>query len=211
MWKVSIDGNRRGKIAELLFIGVVLLFMFLPELITKSDLLKTEMNKHYYINLRNKYHPRNLNLIFILESPPVSGKYFYDVTGKKIEPLFSGMMKLLGYIPADKKDGLEFFKKMGYLLIDATYKQVNKLKGKMRNDTILADYKNLISDLKSINPNKNIPIILVKANICKILDKRLSEEGFNIANKGAVIPFPSHGQQKRFHSKALEILSELRL
>ena len=166
-------------------------------------------NKDYYLNLRHKYHPKVLKLIFILESPPVSGKYFYDPTGKTTEPLFSAMMRLLGYIPADKKDGLEFFKEKGYLIIDATYKQVNKLKGKMRDDTILADYKNLLSDLNSINPDKNIPIILVKSNICKILEGRLSSDGFDIINRGTAIPFPSHGQQKRFHSAALEILNGL--
>ena len=132
------------------------------------NFLSGNMNKRYYLNLRNKYHPKELNLIFILESPPVSGKYFYDETGKTTEPLFSGMMKLLGYSPADKKDGLEFFKSKGYLLVDATYKQVNRLKGKKRDDTILSDYINLLSDLKAISPDKNIPIILVKANICKI-------------------------------------------
>lgn len=169
------------------------------------------MNKKYYLNLRNKYHPRNLKLIFILESPPVSGKYFYDETGKVTEPLFSAMMKLLGYSPTDKRDGLEFFRRNGYLIVDATYKQVNRLKGKIRDDTILSDYKNQISDLKAVNPQKTIPIILVKANICKLLKDRLSTEGYNIANNGAIIPFPSNGQQNRFHSKALEILSRLRL
>ena len=169
------------------------------------------MVRTYYLNLRNKYHPSVINLIFILESPPVSGKYFYDQTGKTTEPLFNAMMKLLGYSPADKKDGLEFFKEKGYLIIDATYKQVNKLKGKMRDVTILADYKNLISDLNSINPDKNIPIILVKANICKILEDRLLSDGFDIINKGTAIPFPSHGQQKRFHSTALEILNGLNI
>ena len=90
------------------------------------------IDREYYIKLRNKHHPSNLKLIFLLESPPVSGKYFYDVTGKTTEPLFSAMMKFLSYSPTDKKDGLEHFKSNGFFLVDATYKQVNKLKGKIR-------------------------------------------------------------------------------
>jgi hypothetical protein len=41
-------------------------------------------------------------------------------------------MKLLDYEPSEKKDGLEYFKSKGYLLVDATYKQVNELKGKAK-------------------------------------------------------------------------------
>lgn len=164
------------------------------------------MEKNYYINLRNKYHPEKLNLIFLLESPPISGKYFYDESGKTTEPLFSAIMKLLDHKPVDKKDGLEFFKSNGYIIVDATYKQVNELKGKQRDYTIMSDSDNLVSDLQNICPDKDTPILIVKANIFKIFDERLSKRGFNILNKGLVVPFPSHGHQNRFHSIASSIL-----
>jgi hypothetical protein len=148
-----------------------------------------------------------LNLIFLLESPPVSGKYFYDESGKTTEPLFSAFMKLLSYSPTDKRDGLEHFKNEGYLLVNATYKQVNKLKGKIRDYTILSDYNRLLYDLVNMCQEKNVPIILVKANICRMFDERLTERGFNILNKGVVIPFPSHGQQKKFYLNMSKVLS----
>jgi hypothetical protein len=165
------------------------------------------MNRNYYINLRNKYHPDKLNLIFLSESPPVSGKYFYDESGETIEPLFSAFMKLLSYSYTNKRDGLEHFKNRGALLIYATYKQVDKLKGKIRDYTILSDYNRLLYDLVNMCQEKNVPIILVKANICRMFDERLTERGFNILNKGVIIPFPSHGQQKRFHSEMQKVLS----
>ena len=165
------------------------------------------MNRNYYIQIRNRYHPEKVKLIFLLESPPISGKYFYDTEGKISEPLFSALMKLLDYQPDDKEDGLQFFKSKCYLLVDATYKQVNKLTGKERDKTILSDYDYLISDLESISPDKKVPIIIVKANVCKLLDQRLSEKGFNIINKGTIIPFPSHGQQNKFQIEALKIMS----
>ena len=165
------------------------------------------MNRDYYLRLRKRYLPSKLNLLFILESPPVSGKYFYDETGKTTEPFFRAFMKLLSYSPTDKKDGLEYFKSNGYLIIDATYKQVNKLKGKIRDYTILSDYNRLIDDIENMCPEKNVPIILVKANICRMFDERLTERGFNILNKGVVIPFPSSGQQKRFHLEMSKVLA----
>jgi hypothetical protein len=163
-------------------------------------------DKDHYIQLRNKYHPNKLKIVFLLESPPVSGKYFYDRTGKITEPLFSALMKLLNYRPTDKKDGLEFFMNKGCLVVDATYKQVNRLKGKERDITIIYDFDNLVNDLEKICPDKDTAILLVKANVCKLFDERLTTIGFNIINKGIVIPFPSHGQQKRFHAIATEIL-----
>jgi hypothetical protein len=143
----------------------------------------------------------------MLESPPVSGKYFYDETGKISEPLFSAFMKLLSYSPTDKKDGLKHFKNEGFFLVNATYKQVNKLRGKIRDYTILSDYNRLIDELETLCLNKNVPIILVKANICRMFDERLTERGFNILNKGVVIPFPSHGQQQRFYLNMSKVLS----
>ena len=164
------------------------------------------MKKEYYLNLRNKYLIEKPKLIFILESPPASGKYFYDETGKTSEPLFNELMKALDYEPVDKKDGLNFFKNKGYFLVDSTYKPVNRMKGKERDNTILADFSELIVDLEGINPAKKTPIILVKVNVCKLLESRLLSKGFIVLNKGNVVPFPSTGQQKRFQAEICNML-----
>ena len=150
------------------------------------------MNKEYYIKLRNKYLPESLKLVFILESPPASGKYFYDETGLSTEPLFNELMKVLRYKPINKKDGLEFFKSQGFFLVDSTYKPVNKMKEKEKENTIFSDFNNLVDDLKNINLN-NFPLILIKANICRLLEDKLKLKVFNVLNKGLVIPFPSSG------------------
>ena len=164
------------------------------------------MAKEYYINLRNKYLPEQLRLVFILESPPVSGKYFYDETGSTTEPLFSAMMKALHYNPLNKKDGLEFFKNQGFFLVDSTYRTVNKMKDKEREATILSDFENLVDDLEDINAN-NVHLILVKANICRLFEDKLKQKGFDVLNEGIMVPFPSSGQQKRFHAEIKKLLA----
>ena len=55
-----------------------------------------------YLEYRNKYKPENILAIFVLESPPKSGKYFYNNEGDISEPLFKAMMKLIGFEPEDK-------------------------------------------------------------------------------------------------------------
>lgn len=166
------------------------------------------MNKEYYIDLRNKYRPDNLVTIFVLESPPASGKYFYDESGRVTEPLFKGLMKALGYKALNKQDGLLLFSDKGLFLVDATYQPVNEMKGKLRNDTILSDFKNLVADLNNLSPQKKVPLILVKANICRLLESKLTAEGFEVLNGGIVVPFPSTGQQSRFHDQIGKVLRQ---
>ena len=112
------------------------------------------------------------------------------------------MMKLMGYIPVDKVDGLREFRDRGYVIVDASYRPVNDLgEGKSRDDRILGEYPSLLHDLKALNPDKTIPLILVKANICKLLELPLRNDGFVVANSGILIPFPASGQQNRFRER----------
>ncbi len=84
--------------------------------ITRSD----------YILLRDRYLPSTRKVVFVLESPPISGRYFYNPDGSVSEPLFLAMMKdVLEIIPATKGEGLQEFANRGYLLVDATYTPVN--------------------------------------------------------------------------------------
>ncbi len=146
------------------------------------------MNEEYYFSLRNKFRPKNIEMVFILESPPASGKYFYDENGGVSDPLFSAMMKLLDFNPQSKRDGLIYFAESGHFLVDTTYEPVNKLKGKIRENTILKNFENLVTDLKKLGALEQIKIILVKANICRLLEPRLLSRGFNVgaADKAAI-------------------------
>lgn len=158
------------------------------------------MRPEDYKKLRDKYKPKVFKRVFILESPPVSGLYFYNPDGKITESLFSAMMKyVLKYEPENKQDGLEKFKKSGYFLVDAIYEPVNKIKSKsLKDKKIVNNYFKLSEDLKNIIKNKKIALILIKRNICIKLEDPLINDGFQVKNKGVVIPFPSHGNQKRF-------------
>ncbi len=168
--------------------------------------------KNYYINLRNRFFPKDLKAIFVLESPPASGRYFYNPDGRTGEPLFSAMMRsVLGLDPhsAAKAEGLRKFQEAGYLVVDAAYIPVNKMDDKERDRVILENLGNLVEDLREQMRKAgkdSAPVILVKANICRLLESRLLERGFRVANQGSVIPFPSNGQQKVFERKIQELI-----
>lgn len=150
--------------------------------------------------------PDPLSVVFVLESPPQSEKYFYDTEGKTTEPLFSAMMKVIKYPPKDKLTGLIKFKNLGFIIVDTCYKPVNHLGRSQRKKMLLSCEGSLVKDLQGLIQNKKTPLILVKVNICRLLETRLKDRGFNIINNGVEVPFPSNGWQKEFQKKIVQLL-----
>jgi hypothetical protein len=89
-------------------------------------------HRDYYFSFRKKYEPEQLKLIVVAESPPVSGLYFYNPLGKISEPLFAAFMQHIAFSPLNKEEGLVQLRLRGWLLVDATYEQVDKGKGEMK-------------------------------------------------------------------------------
>jgi hypothetical protein len=168
--------------------------------------------KSHYHKLRNQYRPTHIELVFVLESPPASGKYFYDPEGATTEPLFSATMKIIGKNPATKDEGLTAFQAKGLLLMDATYQPVNEIKNqRKRNQAILKALPELIDDLNRTLPNRRTRLVLVKANICRLLEARLPDKGFNVLNDGTILPFPSRGHQGIFHERLQQLFKEKKI
>jgi hypothetical protein len=164
------------------------------------------MNRQYYLRLREVYRPASIKVIFILESPPCSGKYFYDPNGKTGEPLFSAMMKLLNAKPHTKAEGLKLFQEAGYILVDATYRPVNHLIKSQKKEIILDDYRPLVDDLCDLTTLNNPKIILATANIFHLLEKKLLDDKFDVINNGEVIKYPGRWQ-KEFKEKVAFLIS----
>jgi hypothetical protein len=166
------------------------------------------LSRTEYMRLRAPYLPQHRKIVFVLESPPKSGLYFYNPDGRVSEPLFSAMMKdVIDIKPKSKEEGLCEFANRGLLLIDATYTPVNHdhLTLGERNKLILEDLPVLIEELRRfVGPTTGV--VLIKANVCALFDPILTTQGFPILNRGRVIPFPSNGQQNRFRGAVREVL-----
>ena len=156
-------------------------------------------SQDYYKKLRAKYTPDNIRVIFLLESPPASGKYFYDPNGKTNELLFSAMMDHIKFKPSDKESGLNKFKELGYVVVDSIYEPVNKIKDKkIRNKQIVMNIPNLINDLESLKSPRT-KIVLIKRNINLIFNNVLDSIGYRVIN--LEIPFPDVFHRKEFLNK----------
>ncbi|WP_257167381.1 hypothetical protein [Bradyrhizobium sp. SRS-191] len=168
--------------------------------------------RDYYLGLRRRYEPSVVELIIVAESPPASGKYFYDPSGSIAEPLFAAFMRQIGIVPVRKEAGLREFQSKGWVLVDATYQQVDKLPqdaAQDRNALIEGDYSLLVADLASLMSDRGVPLILIKANVCRILEPRLTKDGFNVVNAGRLVYFPSTGQQKKFEQQFASVLKSV--
>jgi hypothetical protein len=51
-------------------------------------------------------------------------------------------------------------------------------------------------------------MILVKANICKLLQQKLLLDGFNVINDGLIVPFPAFGHQNKFCERIKLLLAK---
>jgi hypothetical protein len=147
-----------------------------------------------------------MKLVVIAESPPASGRYFYDATGAPSEPLFAALMRQLGLFRVTKEDGLREFQRNGWVLVDATYEPVNQLTCSSRDKIIDRDYPLLRDDLLKLAPDRSTPLVLIKTNVCRILEPKLGRDGFNVLNRQQIIPFPSNGWQKTFSKQFGAIL-----
>ena len=72
------------------------------------------------------------------------------------------------------------------------------------------DYLELCGDLKRLLAARwrDIPLILIKANVCRLLEPKLTENGFNVLNKCRIVYFPASGKQRDFDRQFREIVPQ---
>jgi hypothetical protein len=169
------------------------------------------MQTSYYHLLRRQFEPTDAKLLIIAESPPASGLYFYDPTGRVGEPIFAAFMEQLGVKPAEKSAGLREMQQRGWLLIDATYEPIDKKfksRDPCRDAVLIRDYEVLKQDIAAVSGGRKVPIILIKENVCRVLDPLLSADGFNVLNRGRKVYLPINGNQGHFRQQFPALLAE---
>lgn len=161
--------------------------------------------KAHYAKARNRYKPRQISMVLIVEGPPDSlDRYFYFEDVKKHDSLFLEIMGVLypeqkkRYLASGrdsilKEELLESFMEDGYWLIDLSEVPCSLV------DVPLEDYVPSLVERLENQIDKQTPIILIKANIYDLLYTLLVEKGYNVCNER--IPFPGSGQQGVFREK----------
>jgi hypothetical protein len=178
-------------ILPIVFILVVAVIAWAKWPRDQDDSASGSLARDRYISLRKRYQPHAPKLVIVTESPPVSGLYFYDATRTTNDPLFAAMMRQLAFRPVTKDEGLRELQQRGWVLVDATYEPVDVLSASHRDEVIGRDYRLLCDDLAALMADRSVPVVLIKANVCRILEPKLAKDGFRVLNRGRVIHFPS--------------------
>lgn len=167
------------------------------------------MHREAYRDMRRPYVPAigNRKAIFIFESPPMNGDYFYNpIKSRNADQLFHAMMwSTLGLRQQEKHFGLCQFRDAGYLLLDATYTPVNDESAKKsvriaRAKLQIAKDFDALSDELAAYAEPETKIIIVMRHVCEVLLPKLLNKEFKIMNTyGNPIPYPLWGRnQARF-------------
>jgi len=183
------------------------------------------MTKNDYTKMRHDFEPHRPKVIFVAESPSGSNTYFYNSERDKNGDLFKAMMNdVLEYPYTSKEDGLKAFQAAGFLLIDATYTEVNNMEKEERENTIRSDFGKLVEDLEcygASEPGVGIVILMCRLhrlrfyeepnNLKKWLnfEQRLAaaNEKFTVLNSGTEVHFPNRPEnKKRFRKNVRAIL-----
>ena len=90
-------------------------------------------------------------------------------------------------------------------------KPVNKLSDVNRDGVIAQDYPLLRDDLMNLMPDRSIPLVSIEANVCRILEPKLTKDGFNVLNGGRVIYFPVAGGGRSLNNSLVPSLKLLEI
>lgn len=138
-------------------------------------------------DIRESYRPKVIRLLFIGESPPANGSFFYLGNSNLYRHTQQAFADAFGRTFDDGHNFLRFFKEQECYLDDLCNKPVNQIKGKaMRRQMRRDSQQSLAERITSYQPEA---IVVVMKAISKDV-----EEALRIADSPlkpiAVLPFP---------------------
>lgn len=151
---------------------------------------------------REKYRPERVKVLFISESPTsrmIDGRYVYfyfpGVPAKSHWLYRYTMEAVYGSVDLSRprEEYLQRFCDDGYYLLDAARCPVNDHSKQSKKNAIKScSSLYLLPEIKQLQPSA---ILLIKANVYRMLRQWLVDEGFRVLND-RFIPFPSNGWQR---------------
>lgn len=149
--------------------------------------------------LRLKYKPEIVRTLFIGESAPAGGKFFY---------LENSDLYKSTKIAFDRKFNMNFnpetFKHMGYWLYDICDSPVNHIKDKKaRIAARLNGVDRLIETIEDLKPER---IIVVMIALKSTFNRQIEAIGYHEGQNAYYLPFPSRPEHKRRYETELEAL-----
>lgn len=152
--------------------------------------------------IRTHYRPDRIRILFVGESPPASGKFFYYGNSQ----MARNMRRVLGRLLLnDPKDFLARFKASGCYLDDLVLMPVNKSSNAHRMQARRKAIPDLAQRIEEYQPI--VVVALLKA-IERDVREALAQSG--VGAQFQATHFPGNGQQGKFEMDIRKILPALK-
>ena len=152
---------------------------------------------------RRQYRPEKVQVLFVGESRPSSGRFFYDANSG----LFRHTKHAFGEVYTDRAsmsgpEFLEFFRSLGCYLEDLCLEPVNNLPPEERNAKRAAYVRSLSGRIQTATPEA---VVTVMCEIKSYVDRALAEAELGLAPKTYCLPFPRGEANARRYVAALKM------
>lgn len=133
--------------------------------------------------LRRTFRPKNVRILFVGESPPASGRFFYHADSGLYRAIREAFVK--SFPNLRQADFLKSFRNLGCYLVDLCERPVDRLPPKMRRKLCRASELHLTKSIRSLRPEI---IIVVIRSIARNVQR--SERQSNWSGRHVELPYP---------------------
>ncbi len=157
--------------------------------------------------LRRSFRPANIKILFLGESPPAGGGFFYDAsrTGNLSHYTHQAFSRFFGVVWNQKRGFLDFFREHGCYLDDLCLGPVNDLPRTARRQERSEAVPSLAQRMRTYNPRF---VLVTMKGIRKDVEAASEAAGLHDVAM-SFLPFPSNGRQKQYVEGLVGVLDDL--
>jgi hypothetical protein len=144
--------------------------------------------------VRERYRPRQISMLFVGESPPASGRFFYDGTGIACASTQRAFAQAFARTFHGPQEFLKFFRDAGCYLDDLSHDPVDHLTTADRIRAINSCTDTYARDLQEMQPKL---IVVFLKRIFPVVERAASIAGFP-GDRLIALPFPGNGHQNKY-------------
>jgi hypothetical protein len=163
------------------------------------------MDTAQFEQLRRRYKPETIRILFVAESPPAGGTFFYSANSNLYQYTRDAFEFAFGKGVAEGKEFLRYFQNRGCYLDDLCLVAVNHMK---RPDRLRCRKEGVPPLAKRMREHTPRAIVVIKSDI----DRHVADAA-DIAGLGELprwtLPFPAMSWQGQYVEKLSSLLPKL--
>jgi hypothetical protein len=149
----------------------------------KQRTLPSQKRKHFRERLRKIFRPKQVRILFVGESPPASGRFFYQADSGLYHAIREAFVK--AFPELRERDFLTSFRSLGCYLVDLCERPVDQLQPKGRRKARRDGEPSLSKSLRALRPEL---VIVVVRSIARNVQR--SEHLANWSGRHVELPYP---------------------